>query len=168
MPNELEVCRNPGNIPHGLSPVRKYVAAGAEGGETSSTVSTYDDEQTLEEELDNFFSNPSHRAMRPLPLIPIDSDNDWRDTSPVPLPTQTPREPHNQHLGLREGRDICRGEEKEGDKVFGKGTLNKTPTTIKNFNYLCHSKFKGKCSYCVIVDDKLEGIHPPCYNPVPG
>ena len=69
------------------------MAAGAEGGETSLTVSTYDDEQTLEEELDNFFSNPSHRAMRPPPLIPIDSDEDWRDTSPVPLPTQTPREP---------------------------------------------------------------------------
>ena len=90
LPNDQETHRNNGNIPHGLSPVREYVPGGAEGGETSSSVSNQDGEETLEEELENFFSNPSYRTRGPPPLIPIDSDEDWRDTSPVPLPSQTP------------------------------------------------------------------------------
>ena len=90
LPNDEEIPRNNGNTPHGLSPVRNYIPAGAEGGETSSSVSIYDGEKTLEEELENYFSNPSYRAIGPPPLVPIDSNEDWRDTSPMPLPSQAP------------------------------------------------------------------------------
>ena len=51
-----------GNIPHGLSPLRQYVPAGAEGDEANSSTSTYGEEETVEEELANYFSNPSYRA----------------------------------------------------------------------------------------------------------
>ena len=39
------------NIPHGLSPPRLYIPAGAEGGESSLSSSTCDEEETVEEEL---------------------------------------------------------------------------------------------------------------------
>ena len=39
------------NIPHGLSPVGQYIPAGAEGGESNSSSSTCDEEETVEEEL---------------------------------------------------------------------------------------------------------------------
>ena len=38
-----------GNIPHGLSPPRQYIPAGAEGDETNSSTSTYEEEETVEE-----------------------------------------------------------------------------------------------------------------------
>ena len=91
--SDEEIRENHGNTPHGLSPVRNYIPAGAEGGETSSSVSIHDGEETLEEEQENYFSNPSYRAFGPPPLVPIDSEEDWRDTSPIPFPSQAPREP---------------------------------------------------------------------------
>ena len=93
LPNDEEMRENNGNIPHRLSPVRNYIPAGAEGGETSTSMSIHDGEESLEEELENYFSNPSYRVIGPLPLVPIDSDKDWRDTSPTPLPSQTLQEP---------------------------------------------------------------------------
>ena len=39
------------NTPHGLSPPRQYIPVGAEGGESSLSSSTYDEEVTVEEEL---------------------------------------------------------------------------------------------------------------------
>ena len=63
-----------GNIPHGLSPPRQYIPAGAEGDETNSSTSTYEEEETVEEELANYFSNPSYRVAGPPPLEPIDSE----------------------------------------------------------------------------------------------
>ena len=91
--SDEEVHENHDNTPHGLSPVRNYIPAGAEGGETSSSASIHNGEEKLEEELENYFNNPSYRASVPPPLVPIDSDEDWRDTSPVPFPSQAPREP---------------------------------------------------------------------------
>ena len=85
-----------GNIPHGLSPPRQYVPAGAEGDEANSSTSTYGEEETVEEELANYFSNPSCRAANPELLEPVDSEEDWGDVSPVPLPPQTPQELHQQ------------------------------------------------------------------------
>ena len=79
-----------GNIPHGLSPPRQYIPAGAEGDEANSSTSTYGEEETVEEELANYFSNPSYRAANPELLEPVDSGEDWGDVSPVPLPPQTP------------------------------------------------------------------------------
>ena len=87
-----EVQEEHGNIPSGLSPPRHYIPAGAEGDETSLSASTHDEEETVEEELANYFSNPSYRAASPPPLELIDSEEDWGDTSPVPLPPRTPQE----------------------------------------------------------------------------
>ena len=81
-----------GNIPHGLSPLRQYIPAGAEGDETNSSTSTHGEEETVEEELANYFSNPSYRATNPELLEPVDSEKDWGDVPPVPLPPQTPQE----------------------------------------------------------------------------
>ena len=81
-----------GNIPHGLSPLRQYIPTGAEGDEANSSTSTYGEEETVEEELANYFGNPSYRAANPELLEPVDSEEDWGDVSPVPLPPQTPQE----------------------------------------------------------------------------
>ena len=39
------------NTPQRLSPIRQYIPAGAEGGESSPSSSTYDEEETVEEGL---------------------------------------------------------------------------------------------------------------------
>ena len=88
-----ELQEEQGNIPHGLSPPRQYIPAGAEGDETSSSSSTCDEEETVEEGLAHYFSNPSYRAANPALLEPIDSEEDWGDVPPVLLPLQTPQEP---------------------------------------------------------------------------
>ena len=50
------------------------------------------EKKKLEEELANYFSNPSYRAANPELLEPVDSGEDWGDVSPVPLPSRTPQE----------------------------------------------------------------------------
>ena len=87
-----EIQEEHGNIPHGLSPPRQYIPAGAEGDKTNSSTSTYEEEETVEEGLANYFSNPSYRAANPDLLEPIDSEEDWGDVPPVLLPLQTPQE----------------------------------------------------------------------------
>ena len=88
-----EIQEEQGNIPHGLSPPRQYIPAGAEGDETNSSSSTCDGEETVEEGLAHYFNNPSYRAANPALLEPIDSKEDWEDVLPVLLPMQTPQEP---------------------------------------------------------------------------
>ena len=87
-----EIQEEHGNIPHGLSPPRQYIPAGAEGNEANSSTSTYGEEETVEEELANYFSNPSYRPANPDLLEPVDSEEDWGDVSPVPLPLCTQQE----------------------------------------------------------------------------
>ena len=87
-----EIQEEHGNIPHGLSPPRQYIPAGAEGDETNSSTSAYEEEETVEEGLANYFSNPLYRAANPDLLDPIDSEEDWGDVPPVLLPLQTPQE----------------------------------------------------------------------------
>ena len=87
-----EIQEEHGNIPYGLSPPRQYIPAGAEGDETNSSISTYEEEETVEEGLANYFSNPSYRAANPDLLEPVDSEEDWGDVPPVLLPLQTPQE----------------------------------------------------------------------------
>ena len=86
-----EIQEEHGNVPHGLSPPRQYIPAGAEGDETNSSTSTYE-EETVEEGLANYFSNPSYRAANPDLLEPVDSEEDWGDVPPVLLPLRTPQE----------------------------------------------------------------------------
>ena len=81
------------NISHGLSPPRQYIPAGAEGGESNLSSSTCDKEETVEEELARYFSNPSYRAANPALLEPIDPEEDWGDTPPVLLPLQISQGP---------------------------------------------------------------------------
>ena len=88
-----ELQEEQGNIPPGLSPPRQYIPAGAEGDEISSSSSTGDEEETVEEGLAHYFSNPSYRAANPALLEPIDPKEDWGDVPPVLLPLQTPQEP---------------------------------------------------------------------------
>ena len=78
----------PDNIPQRLSPIRQYIPAGAEGGESSPSSSTCDEEETTEEGLAQFFDNPSYRAANPALLDPIEPEEDWGDTPPglLPLP----------------------------------------------------------------------------------
>ena len=87
-----EIQEEHGHIPSGLSPPRQYIPAGAEGDETNSSTSTYEEEETVEEGLANYFSNPSYRAANLNLLEPIDSEEDWGDVPPVLLPLQTPQE----------------------------------------------------------------------------
>ena len=81
------------NIPHGLSPLRQYIPAGAERDTSNSSSSTCEEEETVEEELARYFSNPSYRATNPALLEPIDPDEDWADTLPVLLPLQISQGP---------------------------------------------------------------------------
>ena len=78
----------PDNTPQRLSPIRKYIPVGAEGGESSPSSSTYDEEETAEEGLARFFDNPSYQAANPALLDPIEPEEDWGDTPPglLPLP----------------------------------------------------------------------------------
>ena len=48
------------NTPQRLSPIRQYIPVGAEGGESSPSSSTCDEEETAEEGLARFFDNPSY------------------------------------------------------------------------------------------------------------
>ena len=88
-----EIQEEQGNIPHRLSPPRQYIPAGVEEDETGSSSSTCNEEETVEEGLASYFSNPSYRAANPDLLEPIDSEEDWRDVPPVLLPLQTPQGP---------------------------------------------------------------------------
>ena len=90
-----ELQMNQNNIPHGLSSPRRHVPAGAEGGDSSLSSSTNDEEVPLEEELARYFSNPAYRAHNPVLLEPVEpEDKDWGDTPPVLLPILiAPRQP---------------------------------------------------------------------------
>ena len=88
-----ELQENQDNIPRGLSPPRRYIPAGAEGGESSLSSSTCDEEETVEEELARYFNNPSYRATNPALLNPIEPEEDWGDTPPVFLPLQISQGP---------------------------------------------------------------------------
>ena len=81
-----EPQREQDNTPQRLSPIRQYIPAGAEEGETSPSSSTYDEEETVEEGLARFFNNPSYRAANPALLNPMEPEEDWGDTPPGLLP----------------------------------------------------------------------------------
>ena len=74
------------NTPQRLSPSRQYIPAGTEGGESSPSSSTCDEEETVEEGLAQFFDNPSYRAANPALLNPMEPEEDWGDTPPGLLP----------------------------------------------------------------------------------
>ena len=114
------------NIPHGLSPIGQYIPAGAEGGESNSSSSTCEEEETVEEGLARYFSNPSYRATNPALLEPIDPEEDWEILPLCFYHCKSHKDLHNQQQGLKRDRDICRREKKEEDKVNGEEIMIKT------------------------------------------
>ena len=116
-----EIQEEHGNIPHGLSPPRQYIPAGAEGDETNSSTSTYEEEETVEEGLTNYFNNPSYRAANPDLLEPVDSQEDWGDVPPVHLPLQTPQElPQPAARFEKRQRYLQRGRERRRQNWWGR------------------------------------------------
>ena len=112
-----EVQEEHGNTPSGLSPPRRYIPAGAEGDETGSSESIHNEEETLEEELDHYFSNPSYRAIGLPPLVPKKKIGEIFPLHPCH------HKPHknflNQQQDLKRGRGICKGGGKAEDKIGG-------------------------------------------------
>ena len=113
-----------------MSPPRQYIPAGAEEDETNSSTSTYGEEETVEEGLANYFSNPSYRAANPDLLEPVDSEEDWGDVPPVPLHHEPYRNFLSKQQRLKRGRGICKEEGKEEDKTGGEGIIISITWTI--------------------------------------
>ena len=118
-----ELWGNQNNIPHGLSSPRRHIPAGAEGGDSSLSSSTNDEEVPLEEELARYFSNPAYRTHNPALLEPVEPEEDWGDTPPVLLPIPTaPRQPPpasriaKRQRFLQRRRERRRQHEWEGDQ----------------------------------------------------
>ena len=55
-----ELRENQDNTPQRLSPPKRYIPGGADGGESSQSSPTSDEEETVEEGLAQFFGNPSY------------------------------------------------------------------------------------------------------------
>ena len=128
-----EIQEEHGNITSGLSPPKQYIPAGAEGDEDNSSTSTYGEEETVEEGLANFFSNPSYRAANPDLLEPVDSEEDSDKKFPLYI---CQHKHHRNYLNgqqsLKKGRDIYREEEKEGDRMGGEEIIINIIWTIIN------------------------------------
>ena len=114
-----EIQEEHGNIPNGLSPPRQYIPAGAEGDETNSSMSTYEEEETVEEGLANYFSNPSYRAANPDLLEPMDSEEDWGDVPPVLLPLRTPQALPQPAARFEKRQRCLQRRREEEDKIGG-------------------------------------------------
>ena len=89
-------------------------------------MSAYEEEETVEEGLANYFSNPSYRAANPDLLEPIDSDKDWGDVPPALLQYKPHRNFLNQQQGLKRGRGTCKEGGKEEDKIGGEEIMIQT------------------------------------------
>ena len=113
------------NTPQRLSPIRQYIPAGAEGGESNSSSSTCEEEETVEAELAQYFNNPSYRATNPALLDPIDPEEDWEILPLCFYHCRFHKDLHNQQQGLKRDRDICREGEKREDKVNGEEIMIK-------------------------------------------
>ena len=115
-----------------MSPPRQYIPAGAEGDEANSSTSKYGEEETVEDELANYFSNPSYRAANSELLEPVDS-GEIGEMFPLYLCHQEPyRNFLNRQQSLKRGRGICKEEGKEEDKTGGKGIIISITWTIIN------------------------------------
>ena len=66
-----------------LSTPRMYLPGGAERSDSSLSSDSTGEEETVEEELARFFSNPSYRATDPILQQPEEPEEDWGDTPPV-------------------------------------------------------------------------------------
>ena len=81
-----ESWENQDNTNQRLSTPRMYLPGGAERSDSSLSSDTTGEEETVEEELTRFFSNPSYRATDPILQQPEELEEDWGDTPPVLIP----------------------------------------------------------------------------------
>ena len=117
-----ELQGNRDNTPQRLSSPRRYVPGEDEGSDYSQSSTTTDGGETVEEGLAQFFGNPSYRGADPTLQQPVESEEDWGDTPPVPLPIpiapglppQTARVLKRQRY-LQRRRERRRQDEWEGD-----------------------------------------------------
>ena len=63
-----------------------YIPGGAERSDSSRSSNSTGEEETVEEGLARFFSNPSYRATDPVLQQPEEPEEDWGDTPPVLIP----------------------------------------------------------------------------------
>ena len=80
---------NRDNTPQRLSSPGRYIPGGAEGSDSNQSSTTTDGEETVEEGLAQFFGNPSYQAADQTLQQPVEPEEDWGDTPPVPLPIPT-------------------------------------------------------------------------------
>ena len=72
-----------------MSPIINYISAGGGEEETASSQETVLKlETTVEDGLADFFHTPSYRSTDPSLRQPVETEEDWGDTSPVELSNQ--------------------------------------------------------------------------------
>ena len=78
-----------GEIPNRLSPIINHISAGGREEETTSSQETVLElETTVEDGLADFFHTPSYSSIDPSVRQPVETEEDWDDTSPVELANQ--------------------------------------------------------------------------------
>ena len=104
-----ELRENQDNTHRGLSPPRMYIPGGAERSDSSRSSNSTGEEETVEEGLARFFSNPSHRAADPVLQQPEEPEEDWGDTPPVLIPIPiTPGPPPQTTRAIKRQRYLQR------------------------------------------------------------
>ena len=90
-----------------------YILGGVERSDSSWSSDSTGEEETVEEELAGFLSNPSYRATDPVLQQPEEPEEDWGDTPPVltPIPI-TPGPPPQTTRAIKRQRYLQRRREK--------------------------------------------------------
>ena len=109
-----ELRENQDNTHRRLSPPRMYIPGGAEGSDSSRSSNSTGEEETVEEGLARFFSNPSYRATDPVLQQPEEPEEDWGDTPPVLIPIPiTPGPPPQTTRAIKRQRYLQRRRERK-------------------------------------------------------
>ena len=116
-----ESRENQDNINRRLSSPRIYLPGGAERSDSSLSSNSTGEEETVEEELARFFSNPSYRATDPILQQPEEPEEDWGDTPPVliPIPIAPGPQPQTSRTVKRQRYLQRRRERRRQDKRGG-------------------------------------------------
>ena len=109
-----ELRENQDNTHRRLSPPRMYIPGGAERSDSSRSSNSTGEEETVEEGLARFFSNPSYRATDPVLQQPEEPEEDWGDTPPVLIPIPiTPGPPPQTTRAIKRQRYLQRRRERK-------------------------------------------------------
>ena len=78
-----------GGIPNRLNPIVDYISVGGGEEETASSPEIrLELETTVEDGLTDFLHTPSYRSTDPSLRPPVETEEDWGDTSPIELSNQ--------------------------------------------------------------------------------